>query len=37
MVVTMPPTDKPWGMREFHLRHPDGHVFRVGAGNSEDE
>ncbi|MES1158281.1 MAG: VOC family protein [Terricaulis silvestris] len=32
MIVTMPPTDKPWGVREFHLRHPDGHMFRVGAG-----
>jgi len=27
----MPPTDEPWGVREFHLRHPDGHTFRVGA------
>lgn len=32
LVVTWPPTDEPWGMREFHLRHPDGHTFRVGAG-----
>jgi uncharacterized glyoxalase superfamily protein PhnB len=23
--VTMEPTDAPWGIREFHLRHPDGH------------
>src|SRR5580765_6909638 len=29
--VPMPPTDEPWGVREFHLRHPDGHTFRVGA------
>jgi len=29
--IAMPPTDEPWGMREFHLRHPDGHVFRVSA------
>ncbi len=29
--VTMPPTDEPWGVREFHLRHPDGHTFRVGC------
>ena len=29
--VTQPPTDEPWGVREFHLRHPDGHTFRVGA------
>lgn len=30
--VTMPPTNKPWGVREFHLRHPDGHMFRVSCG-----
>jgi catechol 2,3-dioxygenase-like lactoylglutathione lyase family enzyme len=36
LVVTWPPTDEPWGMREFHLRHPDGHTFRVGAGLGED-
>src|SRR5262245_33323492 len=30
--VTMPPTNEPWGVREFHLRHPDGHMFRVSAG-----
>jgi uncharacterized glyoxalase superfamily protein PhnB len=29
--VAMEPTDEPWGIREFHLRHPDGHTFRVGA------
>jgi uncharacterized glyoxalase superfamily protein PhnB len=29
--ISMEPTDEPWGMREFHLRHPDGHVFRVSA------
>lgn len=33
--VTYPPTDEPWGVREFHLRHPDGHMFRVGAGTGE--
>ncbi len=32
MTVTWPPTDEPWGVREFHLRHPDGHMFRVGFG-----
>lgn len=32
--VTYPPTNEPWGVREFHLRHPDGHTFRVGAGIS---
>jgi catechol 2,3-dioxygenase-like lactoylglutathione lyase family enzyme len=35
MTVTHPPTDEPWGVREFHLRHPDGHMFRVGAGVGE--
>jgi uncharacterized glyoxalase superfamily protein PhnB len=29
--VSRPPSDEPWGVREFHLRHPDGHTFRVGA------
>lgn len=28
--VTMPPQNEPWGVREMHVRHPDGHVFRVG-------
>ena len=27
----MPPTDEPWGVREFHLRHADGHTFRISA------
>ncbi len=30
--VTWPPTDMPWGIREMHVRHPDGHVFRLGQG-----
>jgi hypothetical protein len=30
--VTFPPTDMPWNARGMHLRHPDGHVFRVGRG-----
>src|SRR5262245_56584655 len=30
--VTWPPTDEPWGVREMHLRHPDGHTFRVSSG-----
>jgi uncharacterized glyoxalase superfamily protein PhnB len=29
--IARPPFDAPWGVREFHLRHPDGHTFRVGA------
>jgi hypothetical protein len=30
--VTFPPTDMSWNVREMHLRHVDGHVFRVGCG-----
>ena len=30
--VVWPPTDEPWRVREFHLRHPDGHTFRVSSG-----
>lgn len=30
--VPVLPRDEPWGTREFHLRHPDGHVFRISAG-----
>jgi uncharacterized glyoxalase superfamily protein PhnB len=30
--VSYPPTDEPWGVREMHLRHPDGHTFRVSSG-----
>ncbi|MEZ6002894.1 MAG: VOC family protein [Planctomycetota bacterium] len=28
----MAPRNEPWGVREFWLRHPDGHTFRVSAG-----
>lgn len=37
MIVTHPPTDELWQVREFHLRHPDGHMFRVSAGLGERE
>ena len=30
--ITHPPTDEPWGVRECHVRHPDGHVFRISQG-----
>lgn len=33
--VTYPPTDMPWNVREMHIRHPDGHVFRMSKGISE--
>lgn len=29
--VTHVPTDEPWGVREMHVRHPDGHVLRVSG------
>jgi catechol 2,3-dioxygenase-like lactoylglutathione lyase family enzyme len=35
--VTRPPTDEPWGVREMHVRHPDGHVFRIGRGHDHNE
>ena len=34
--VTWPPTDMPWGVREMHVRHPDGHVFRISRGLEHD-
>jgi catechol 2,3-dioxygenase-like lactoylglutathione lyase family enzyme len=33
--VTWPPTDMPWNVREMHVRHPDGHVFRISKGFEE--
>lgn len=29
--ISLAPRDQPWGIREFHLRHPDGHTFRVSG------
>lgn len=34
--VTWPPTDMPWNVREMHVRHPDGHVFRIGRTIPEE-
>jgi catechol 2,3-dioxygenase-like lactoylglutathione lyase family enzyme len=31
--VTHPPTDEPWGVREMHVRHPDGHVLRISRAD----
>lgn len=31
IVAPWPPTDMPWNVRECHIRHPDGHTFRVSA------
>ena len=33
--VTWPPTNMPWNVRELHIRHPDGHVFRISQGLGE--
>ena len=30
--VAWPPSDMEWGVREMHVRHPDGHVFRISKG-----
>jgi len=35
--VTHPPTDEPWNTREMHVRHPDGHVFRISKEFKEEE
>ena len=35
--VTWPPTDMPWNVREMHVRHPDGHVFRISRRIEESE
>ena len=36
VIVTRPPTNHEWGVRECHIRHPDGHTFRVSAGIEEE-
>ena len=35
--ITWPPTDMEWNAREMHVRHPDGHVFRIGHVLEESE
>lgn len=35
--VTWPPSDMPWNVREMHVRHPDGHVFRISRGLGDEE
>jgi catechol 2,3-dioxygenase-like lactoylglutathione lyase family enzyme len=27
--IVFGPEDMPWNVREMHIRHPDGHVFRI--------
>ena len=34
--IVEPPEDKPWGLREMHVRHPDGHVLRFSAEVAHD-
>ncbi len=34
--IVWPPTDMPWNVREMHVRHPDGHVFRISQGLEDD-
>ena len=29
--VVRPPKNEPWGVREFLIRHPDGHYFRISG------
>lgn len=31
--VTDAPTNEPWCVLEMHMRHPDGHMFRIGKGS----
>ena len=35
--ITWPPTDMAWGVRETHVRHPDGHVFRISQSLEHSE
>ena len=36
ITVTRPPTNEAWGVRECHIRHPDGHTFRVSAATKKE-
>jgi hypothetical protein len=35
--ILLEPTDMDWNVREMHIQHPDGLVFRVGRGIEEKE
>jgi uncharacterized glyoxalase superfamily protein PhnB len=35
--VTAAPANYPWDVREMHVRHPDGHVFRISQALDEQE
>jgi catechol 2,3-dioxygenase-like lactoylglutathione lyase family enzyme len=30
--IAFGPSDMPWNAREMHIRHPDGHIFRISRG-----
>ena len=32
-----PPRDEAWGVREMHVRHPDGHVLRISHSLESEE
>ncbi len=34
--IMFAPTDMPWGVREMHIRHPDGHIFRISRGSESE-
>lgn len=34
-IITMPPTDMPWGLREMKVADPDGNILRFATGNDE--
>lgn len=34
--VAFPPTDREWNLREMCVRHPDGHMLRIGHALGED-
>ena len=35
--ITWDPMDMPWNVREMHVRHPDGHVFRISCGIKKEK
>lgn len=34
--IVLEPADMPWNVREMHIRHPDGHVFRVSQATGSE-
>ncbi|MBX2867306.1 MAG: bleomycin resistance family protein [Acidiferrobacterales bacterium] len=35
--TTLKPEDMSWGVRELHVRHPDGHVFRISQSIEDSD